>query len=90
VSVVSTVSTFRQALHRHLEALERSCLHARLFATPLEIHEASDAGLAVLHLLYCEDRPGKPAFRQQSHLTLVFRKLADEWVRVQGQDRPIA
>jgi len=87
---MSAVSTFRQALHRHLQALERSTLHTRLFATPLEIHEASDAGLAVLHLLYCEDQPGKPALRLQSHLTLVFRKLADEWVRVQGQDRPIA
>ena len=40
-----------------LEALERSDLHARLFATPLEIHECPDGGLAVLHLLYCEDAP---------------------------------
>jgi hypothetical protein len=81
--------TFRQAVHRHLQALERSHLHARLFATPLEIHEASDAGFAVLHLLYCEDTPGKPALRQQSHLTLVFQKRDGKWVRVQDQDRLI-
>jgi hypothetical protein len=81
--------TFRQALHRHLQALERSDLHARLFATPLEIHEATDAGFAVLHLLYCEDTPGKPALRQQSHLTLVFHRLGSKWVRVQDQDSPI-
>lgn len=78
--------TFRQLLHRHLQALERSGAHARLFATPLEIHEASDAGLAVLHLLYCEDAPGKPAVREQSHLTLGFEKRAGRWVRVHDRD----
>ena len=51
--------TFREVLHRQLEALGRSDLYARLFATPVEIHESSDAALAVLHLLYCEDAPGK-------------------------------
>jgi hypothetical protein len=81
--------TFRQALHRHLQALERSDLHARLFATPLEIHEGSDAGLAVLHLLYCEDAPGKPPLREQSHLTLEFQCLGGKWVVVQDQDTPI-
>jgi hypothetical protein len=81
--------TFRQVLHRHLQALERGNLHARLFATPLEIHETSDAGVAVLHLLYCEDTPGKPALRQQSHLTLVFEKREGTWVRIQDQQSPI-
>jgi hypothetical protein len=78
--------TFKQTLHRHLQALERSDLHARLFATPLEIHEAANAGFAVLHLLYCEDLPGKPALREQSHLTLVFHRRDDKWIRVQDQD----
>ncbi|HEV8357877.1 MAG TPA: hypothetical protein VGQ17_14090 [Gemmatimonadales bacterium] len=77
-------------LFRHLQALERRDLHARLFATPLEIHESSDGGLVVLHLLYCEDAPGKRAFRQQSTLTLVFAKREGEWVRVQNQHRAIA
>jgi hypothetical protein len=81
--------TFRQALHRHLQALSRTHLHARLFATPVEIHEACDAGFAVLHLLYCEDTPGKRPLRQQSLLTLVFQRRGVQWVRVQGQDRPI-
>lgn len=81
--------TFRQALHRHLEALERSDLHARLFATPLEIHECPDGGLAVLHLLYCEDAPGKRPMRSQSHLTLVYQRRGDEWVVVQDEHRLI-
>ena len=81
--------TFRQALHRHLQALERSDQHARLFATPLEIHEETDAGVALLHLLYCEDAPGKRPVREQSHLTLVYQRRDDEWVVVQDQHSPI-
>jgi len=81
--------TFRQALHRHLQALERSDQHARLFATPLEIHEERDAGVALLHLLYCEDAPGKRPVREQSHLTLVYQRRDDEWVVVQDQHSPI-
>jgi hypothetical protein len=87
---MTRISTFKQILHRHLQALERGDLHARLFATPLEIHESSDAGMAVLHLLYCEDFPGRPALRQQSQLTLVFERREDQWVRVQGEDSPIS
>ena len=68
--------TFKQTVHRHLQALERSKLYARLFATPLEIHEAGDAGVALLHLLY-------------SHLTLVYQRRDDEWVVVQNQHSPI-
>lgn len=81
--------SFRQALHRHLQALERGDLHARLFATPVEIHEASDTGLAVLHLLYCEDAPGTPPLRQQSHLTLFFQCRDGKWVMVQDQHSAI-
>jgi hypothetical protein len=77
--------TFKQTLHRHLQALERSHLHARLFATPLEIHETCDAGVAVLHLLYCEDEPGKRPLRSQSRLTLVYQLLRGEWVVFQNQ-----
>jgi hypothetical protein len=39
--------TFKQTVHRHLQALERSKLYARLFATPLEIHEADDEWVVV-------------------------------------------
>ena len=81
--------TFKQTLHRHLAALERSDVHARLFATPLEIHEASDAAVAVLHLLYCEDEPGRRPLRSQSHLTLVYQLLGGKWVVVQDQHKPI-
>jgi Calcium/calmodulin dependent protein kinase II association domain len=81
--------TFKQALHRHLEALERRDAHARLYATPLEIHEASDAGVAVLHLLYCEDEPGKRPLRSQSHLTLVYQRRDEQWVVVEDRHRAI-
>lgn len=82
--------TFRQVLHRHLQALERGDSHARLYATPLEIHEGDDTGFAVLHLLYCETPPDGPTLTQQSHLTLVFHKRDGEWVRVQDQHSPIS
>ena len=81
--------TFKQALHRHLSALERTDAHARLFATPLEIHEAADAAVAVLHLLYCEDEPGRRPLRSQSRLTLVYQRRDDQWVVVQDQHKPI-
>jgi hypothetical protein len=82
--------TFRQALHRHLEALGRRGPHSRLFATPLEIYEAADAALAVLHLLYCEDAPGKPPLRSQSKLTLAYRLLGGKWTVVHDQHRALA
>jgi hypothetical protein len=44
---------------------------------------------AVLHLLYCEDAPGKPALRQQSHLTLVFEKRDGRWLMVLDQNTPM-
>ena len=81
--------SFREVLHRQLQALQRSDLYARLFATPLEIHESSDVALAVLHLLYCEDAPGKPPLRSQSQLTLAYRLLGGEWVMVADQSSPI-
>jgi Calcium/calmodulin dependent protein kinase II association domain len=81
--------TFREMVHHHLQALERSRLHARLFVTPLEIHEAEDAGVALLHLLYCEDAPGKRPRREQSHLTLVYQRRGGKWVVVQDQHSPI-
>ena len=82
--------TFRQVLHRQLEALGRSDLYARLFATPVEIHESADAAFAVLHLLYCEDAPGKRPLRSQSHLTLVYQRRGAEWVVVQNRHSPVS
>lgn len=78
--------SFRETLHRHLEALQNRGLHA----TPLEVREGARMGLAVLHLLYCEDPPGKRPLRQQSHLTLVFERRDDRWLMVLEQDTPIA
>jgi hypothetical protein len=44
----------------------------------------------VLHLLYCEDAPGKRPLRSQSHLTLVYQRRGAEWVVVQDQHSPIS
>lgn len=77
--------SFREALRRHLAALQSKKLHA----TPVEIREGADMGFAVLHLLYCEDPPGKRPLRQQSHLTLVFERRDDRWLMVLDQNTPI-
>ena len=63
--------------------------HWSLQATPVEIKESDGMGFAVLHLLYSEDAPGKPALRQQSHLTLAFEKRARRWLMVLDQNTPI-
>jgi ketosteroid isomerase-like protein len=81
--------TFREVLHRHLQALERGDSNARLYATPLEIHEGEDSGFAVLHLLYCETPANGPTLTRQSHLTLVFEKREGTWVRVKDEDVPL-
>lgn len=63
--------------------------HWSLHATPLEVQESAAIGYAVLHLLYCEDAPGKPALREQSHLTLIFEKRDGRWLMVLDQNTPI-
>jgi uncharacterized protein (TIGR02246 family) len=63
--------------------------HWTLHATPLEVREGADVAFAVLHLLYCEDAPGKPALRQQSHLTLVFACEDGRWRMVLDQNTPL-
>jgi hypothetical protein len=55
----------------------------------VEIYETAEMGVALLHLLYCEDAPQNPAVRQQSHLTLVFQKRNGKWLMVQDQNTPI-
>jgi uncharacterized protein (TIGR02246 family) len=104
--------SFREALQRHLDAIQNRDLdalagtlgedalveahrawferpHWSLHATPVEVQESAGIGYAVLHLLYCEDAPGKPARRQQSHLTLVFEKQDGRWLMVLDQNIPI-
>ena len=56
----------------------------QLFVTPVEITEGADLGVAVLHLLYCENE-----IRQQSHLTLVFARRAGKWRMVLDQNTPL-
>ena len=56
----------------------------QLFVTPVEITEGADLGVAVLHLLYCENE-----IRQQSHLTLVFARRGRKWLMVLDQNTPL-
>ena len=56
----------------------------QLFVTPVEITEGADLGVAVLHLLYCENE-----IRQQSHLTLVFARRDGKWLMVLDQNTPL-
>jgi hypothetical protein len=43
---------------------------------------------AVLHLDYRETPADRPPLRQQSYLTLIFRRQADRWVMVLDQNTP--
>ena len=56
----------------------------QLFVTPVEITEGADLGVAVLHLLYCENE-----VRQQSHLTLVFARRDGKWLMILDQNTPL-
>ena len=116
------VAGFREALGRHLLAIENRDLDAlaatlspglilitadgklirtkseflelhrgwfamkdwKLTAKPVQFVEDPALGVAVLHLDY--EEPGK---RQESYLTLVFRRVGSEWLMVQDQNTPI-
>jgi len=82
--LMRTAQEFLEA-HRAWFAME----HWTLYATPVEIRETERMAYAVLHLLYCEDQPGRPALREQSHLTLVFEQRAGRWVMVLDQNTPM-
>src|SRR5262245_33251428 len=55
-----------------------------LGVTAAHVEETADMGLAVLHLDYRE----APSLRQQSYLTLVFRREGDRWVMALDQNTP--
>ena len=55
-----------------------------LDVTPQVIYETSEMALAVLRLLYQEEK-----LEQPSLLTLVFKKKADRWLMVLDQNTPI-
>jgi uncharacterized protein (TIGR02246 family) len=63
--------------------------HWRLEVKPVQIYESGDLGVALLHLEYRDAPPGKPATRQESMLTLVFRNRNGKWVMYQDQNTPL-
>lgn len=63
--------------------------HWRLEVKPVQIYESGDLGVALLHLEYREMPPGKPATRQESMLTLVFRNMGGKWLMFQDQNTPV-
>jgi ketosteroid isomerase-like protein len=61
----------------------------RLDSEPVEVFDAADLGVAVLKLDYRDVKPSGEPLREQSYLTLVFRREGDGWVMVQDQNTPI-
>jgi uncharacterized protein (TIGR02246 family) len=64
--------------------------HWRLEVKPVQIYESADLGVALLHLEYRDAPPGKPATRQESMLTLVFRNRNGKWLMYQDQNTPVS
>jgi len=83
-NLVRTTEEFLES-HRGWFAMK----HWRLEVKPVQIYESGEIGVALLHLEYREMPPGKPATRQASMLTLVFRNMGGKWVMFQDQDTPI-
>jgi uncharacterized protein (TIGR02246 family) len=83
-SLVRTTEEFLES-HRGWFAMK----HWRLEVKPVQIYESGELGVALLHLEYREMPPGKPATRQASMLTLVFRNRGGKWAMFQNQNTPI-
>lgn len=61
----------------------------KLNVTPVQVYETPGMGVAVLHLDYREEPPGRKPTYQESYLTLVFQERDGRWVMVQDQNTPI-
>jgi len=55
----------------------------------VEVFESADLGVAVLKLDYRDTGPGGKPVREESYLTLVFRRQGEKWVMVQDQNTPV-
>jgi hypothetical protein len=85
--------SFREALARHLRAIQERDLDALWFAMPdwtlgveeVASFEGTDLAVAVLRLDYREP----PEVRSESYLTLVFERREGTWLMVQDQNTPI-
>lgn len=64
--------------------------HWRLEVKPVQLIESAELGVATLQLEYRETPPGRPATRQESVMTLVFRQRGGKWVMVQDQNTPMS
>lgn len=60
-----------------------------LEADVVSLVESSDLGVALLHLDYRDQAPGRPPLRETSYLTLVFARRDGRWLMVQDQNTPI-
>jgi uncharacterized protein (TIGR02246 family) len=84
-NLVRSTGEFLEA-HRGWFAMK----HWRLEVKPVQIYESGDLGVALLHLECRDAPPGKPATRQESMLTLVFRNRNGKWVMYQDQNTPLS
>jgi hypothetical protein len=55
----------------------------------INVIESPEIGVAVLHLDYRDNPPGRPPVHEQSYLSLVFASREGRWVIVQDQNTPI-
>jgi ketosteroid isomerase-like protein len=58
-------------------------------AEPVATFESADLGVAVLKLDYRDVKPSGEPVRDESYLTLVFRRDGGKWVMVQDQNTPV-
>lgn len=72
------------ARHRDWFAMPYWALDVR----EVHVEETAEMGAAVLRLDYREEPPGRPPLRQESYLTLLFRRQGDRWVMVLDQNTP--
>ena len=97
--VSQAASGFREALGKHLLAIEERDLDAhrgwfamknwRLEVKPVHLYDTPQLGVALFQLEYRETPPGKPPTRQESLLTLVFENRGGKWLMVLDQNTPV-
>jgi uncharacterized protein (TIGR02246 family) len=78
--LVQSTREFLEA-HRGWFAMPNWTLHTE----EIDVFEADELGVAVLHLDYREP----PQVRSESYLTLVFQRRDGKWLMVQDQNTPI-
>jgi ketosteroid isomerase-like protein len=81
------VKTVREFVELHRGWFEMTTW--KLQATPVQVYETPDMGVAVLHIDYQDQAPDGTRIHETSYLTLIFARHDGRWVMVQDQNTPI-